>query len=448
MTASFGMLVKQWLREFLAVENPSPQARLRIRHYRWPGLQQWKVFEIAAVLPLLQQLALALFFIGLCYFTASVHESVGNTSLPLVAGWAFCLSATTFLPIFVPRCPYKTTLLRSLHVYFVRLLEGSGRWLYSARALRYLRESHQLQGLWWFYTSLTHHRWKHDEQIIITRDKNDLEILANVDALQSNDELLSTTIFEALQQIHEPSWNSLVNFVLRVLGHRLQLPNLASGHPQPLYLNALSRSAYTGIIAILAYASRLYIVRRGQPAFRWQSFQATMGALYIFFSPSRYPIPESGARVLSEILQLEGSGTDTLRKLVLDCLRSPDPKVRLYTLVLGIRQRAEDLRWDGELYLRSLESIVDAVFEDARTRIDIHGPRNSFVLHGDVAAWPWDNYVWPSGRVCYTITEFAGEAIQRALPLHEPMVNSNSPESHDERSMWVESHLTTMKTVF
>ncbi|KAI0738759.1 hypothetical protein BC629DRAFT_1300079, partial [Irpex lacteus] len=107
MTASFAILVKQWLREYLAVENPSPHARLRIRHYREPGLRTWKVFEIAAVLPLLQQLALALFFIGLCYFTASVHESVGDTSLPLVAGWAFCFTTVTMLPLFFPRCPYK-----------------------------------------------------------------------------------------------------------------------------------------------------------------------------------------------------------------------------------------------------------------------------------------------------------------------------------------------------
>ncbi|KAI0759633.1 hypothetical protein BC629DRAFT_1295321, partial [Irpex lacteus] len=88
ITASFGILVKQWLREFLAVENPSPQARLRVRHVRYPQLAQWRVFQIAAVLPLLLQLSLALFFIGLCYFTASVHSSVEYTALPLVASEA------------------------------------------------------------------------------------------------------------------------------------------------------------------------------------------------------------------------------------------------------------------------------------------------------------------------------------------------------------------------
>lgn len=50
-TASLGILVKQWLREYLAGDFVSPQARLRARHFRLPGLEVWKVYEIAAVLP-------------------------------------------------------------------------------------------------------------------------------------------------------------------------------------------------------------------------------------------------------------------------------------------------------------------------------------------------------------------------------------------------------------
>ncbi len=49
VTAPFAMLVKQWLREFLAVEVPSPQARLRVRHFREPQLLKWKVYEISAL---------------------------------------------------------------------------------------------------------------------------------------------------------------------------------------------------------------------------------------------------------------------------------------------------------------------------------------------------------------------------------------------------------------
>ena len=99
------MLVKQWLREYMAFESSAPQARLRVRHYRYLALQRWQVFEIAAVLPgpLFQQLALGLFFVGLCYFTASVHESTGRTTLPLVSAWAFLFITVTLLPAFFPQ---------------------------------------------------------------------------------------------------------------------------------------------------------------------------------------------------------------------------------------------------------------------------------------------------------------------------------------------------------
>ncbi|KAI0759511.1 hypothetical protein BC629DRAFT_1246942, partial [Irpex lacteus] len=108
VAASFSMLVKHWLREYLAVNNPSAQARLRVRRCREPSLTVWKVFEIAAALPFLLQLALALFFAGLCIFTTSVHTTVGRTTTALVCAWAFCFLAVTMLPIFFPRCPYKT----------------------------------------------------------------------------------------------------------------------------------------------------------------------------------------------------------------------------------------------------------------------------------------------------------------------------------------------------
>ncbi len=121
-TASFSMLVKQWLREYMAGEFTSPQARLRVRQFRHPALSHWKVFEIAAMLPILLQLSLGLFFLGLCFFTWSVHPSIGRTTTPLVAGWAFLFLFATFAPIFSSRCPYKTTLLKDTMKSVRRLL--------------------------------------------------------------------------------------------------------------------------------------------------------------------------------------------------------------------------------------------------------------------------------------------------------------------------------------
>lgn len=111
-SASFGIAVKQWLREFLAIDYISPQERLRIRDARVQGLTDWKLFQIAAFLPILLQTSLLLFFVGLCFFTAAVHRSIGITSLFLVSCWAFLFFMSIVAPLFSPRCPYKTTLLK------------------------------------------------------------------------------------------------------------------------------------------------------------------------------------------------------------------------------------------------------------------------------------------------------------------------------------------------
>ena len=120
MAASYGMLVKQWLREFLATQEASPLIRLRIRCFRYPALAKWKVFEIVAALPLLLQVSLGLFFIGLWYFASLIHPVIEWTVGPLVVVWAVLFCIATFAPIFSTRCPYKTTFLKDLMVHLRR----------------------------------------------------------------------------------------------------------------------------------------------------------------------------------------------------------------------------------------------------------------------------------------------------------------------------------------
>lgn len=110
--ASLGILVKQWLREYLAMEYSSPRLRLRARNYRKPALDKWKVFEIASILPMVLQVSVGLFFVGLCVFTSAVHDSVRNTTVPIVCAWAFFFVITTIAPLFSPRCPFKTVFLK------------------------------------------------------------------------------------------------------------------------------------------------------------------------------------------------------------------------------------------------------------------------------------------------------------------------------------------------
>lgn len=222
ITASFGILVKQWLREYMAVENPSPQARLRLRHVRYPELKRWKVFEIAAALPLLLQVALGLFFVGLCYLTASVHPSIAHTTLPLVIGWAICFIAVTLMPMLFPRCPFKTTFLKSAlrfcHKHVANITPRLWRFFLACLADKIGGPASRfLDSL---ITMIDHAPLHMDHEFAaVVSTGADTHILAAVDAIQSNNELLGTTIRESLQQI-QPSHAHIVLFVGEVLRNR------------------------------------------------------------------------------------------------------------------------------------------------------------------------------------------------------------------------------------
>lgn len=249
------MLVKQWLREYLATENPSPQARLRIRHQRHPALKTWHVLEIGASLPFLLQLALALFFVGVCYFTAEIHASIGHTTLPLVIAWVICFAFATALPIIFPRCPYKTTLLtaivRSLHTWitsgFAYACIGS---VSSPETAYYMPRG--MTRVEQFRIWLTSYLSSINERQVERRPDTDLDILVAVDTIQFNDELLATTLTEALSQAQR-HWTDAVNhFVLAILEKRLQLecrdPNFDWS---TLDLQPLTNRARLAIIDIL-----------------------------------------------------------------------------------------------------------------------------------------------------------------------------------------------------
>ncbi|CAL1716480.1 unnamed protein product [Somion occarium] len=114
IAASFSMLVKGWLHEYLAIEQTSPQTHFQIRFF---ALQKWKVFKIAALLPLLLQAALGLFLLGLCFFTTSIHSSIGITSIVLVTLWVALLLRTTLAPAVSSHCPYKVIFLKNALKY-------------------------------------------------------------------------------------------------------------------------------------------------------------------------------------------------------------------------------------------------------------------------------------------------------------------------------------------
>ncbi|GJE95347.1 hypothetical protein PsYK624_115310 [Phanerochaete sordida] len=321
-TASFGMLVKQWLTEYLAMEWISPEEQLRARQYRHPGLNSWRVFEIAATLPLLLHLSLGLFFLGLCFYTAAASEIVGRSTFPLVAGWAFFALLTIIAPLASPRCPYKVTLLKStLHVgrkYLRALWRVGGRYLrlfkmakdrvtgtrpLTARSapgvlslglavfvlyapfgivrqaltpvfivvqsvLRFLLVliKTSLASLFrlMLLTDVDNETDDDEEDEVVKQDYATHELLLSVDEVIINDGPMLRTMSEVLRQTETPP-ASIITFVLGCIHHRVNAINVnrlpaGSRHVRGLLnLRALSESAWRLLLELVGQTLDKYL---------------------------------------------------------------------------------------------------------------------------------------------------------------------------------------------
>lgn len=110
-SAFIGILVKQWLREYMRPISTTPIDALSLRHLRYQAMKDWGVVEIISFLPLLLQLSLAFFLAGLLYFLWTLHIVVASILTAVVSAVFVFYIATTVLPALQKpqsACPYKS----------------------------------------------------------------------------------------------------------------------------------------------------------------------------------------------------------------------------------------------------------------------------------------------------------------------------------------------------
>lgn len=293
MTASFGMLVKQWLVQYLAGDHFSPQARLRVRQFRYEGLIRWKVFEIAALLPLLLQLSLGLFFLGLCLFTSTVNPTVHKAATPLVLGWALVFFLTTIAPIFSARCPYKIIFLlpafKAIRKFFRHHLGRRSRF-------------HQM------LSQLPASAVVTEEEEAVSTFSNDLRILLAADAMLSDDELLEQTFRPLIAKVRADG-PDLIHFVLKIMSRRLpHRPRIRREDLPLLDMRPLSKSAWRGVTGILADALHVELVQDILGDHPPEPLQPWMcDAMRIAVSSSGYAIQESEVEILVYLILYNSS---------------------------------------------------------------------------------------------------------------------------------------------
>lgn len=200
------------------------------------------------MLPLLLQISLALFFAGLCFFTADIDPVIGFTTLPLVCAWAFLFGIVTISPVFSARCPYKTPALSAIttalrvHVWYNARHYARGVFaillvillLVFRQMLKLIRGTF---GIWKDFVRAYEERFndmigkivkaiigepREEEVESLNKATNDLAILVAADAVQANLELDLVIMEDALKQSN-PKWDEVVNFLVQIIGNRIPL---------------------------------------------------------------------------------------------------------------------------------------------------------------------------------------------------------------------------------
>ena len=118
ITAFLGVVAKQWLSQYGAPASGPPRTRALIRQGRYFGLQEWHVPTLIGILPIILYISLASYFAGLVILLQTMISSLSYFVASLVGTVYAAYLISSFLPIFYPRCPYRTGITPKLfHLY-------------------------------------------------------------------------------------------------------------------------------------------------------------------------------------------------------------------------------------------------------------------------------------------------------------------------------------------
>lgn len=110
-SALFGMMAKQWLREYMQWTTMStlPVNAVFLRQLRYQTFVDWKTPGILACIPVLLEVAVVLFSVGMVIHLFTLNAIVAGVSTVAVAIMLALTFLSLILPVSFPRCPYKSS---------------------------------------------------------------------------------------------------------------------------------------------------------------------------------------------------------------------------------------------------------------------------------------------------------------------------------------------------
>ncbi|KAI0742953.1 hypothetical protein C8Q80DRAFT_944181 [Daedaleopsis nitida] len=202
--ASVGIMVKQWLNEYDTGLSGTSLQTVRLRQYRLNSLSKWHVAEIVAVLPVLLQIALGLFFAGLLILLFTLNDSVAIVAAVLVSILAIFNLITMVLPTFTDDCCYLSppanaiaSLARIVKIAYRRLAMSLDFMLFVV-LYRYLGVVRLAR---WFLAASQHVKNHYQKiQAFTLRDQQLRNVFSNSDDLDAD------TVIKAYTTTMDPSF--------------------------------------------------------------------------------------------------------------------------------------------------------------------------------------------------------------------------------------------------
>ncbi|KAI0364171.1 hypothetical protein BV20DRAFT_48964 [Pilatotrama ljubarskyi] len=118
--ASIGITIKQWLHEYTSGLSGTSRRTARLRQHRLNCFARWHVAEITAALPVVLQLALLLYSLGLLLLLWNLHRAVAIVATALFGVLFSFIFLSSVLPVFRSDCPYLSPQSLALYAFWTR----------------------------------------------------------------------------------------------------------------------------------------------------------------------------------------------------------------------------------------------------------------------------------------------------------------------------------------
>jgi hypothetical protein len=141
ISALGAVLALQWVGNYDSGLNiSSPEDRAAQRHFRYIGVEKWKMPEIIAALPLLLFVGLALFFLALADWLLHVHKGVAAVIITWLGSGILFFTVTTIIGMMYPSAPFRTPISKSMPLILGGMFASSRAFAHLVKSLEFKRK--------------------------------------------------------------------------------------------------------------------------------------------------------------------------------------------------------------------------------------------------------------------------------------------------------------------